>query len=194
MVKGDFNEPFRVFQLMSSYPGTWGIAGGWAIDLFINEVTRSHQDIEIAIPRSEQLMIQAYISDWELRYVIDGQFYDWEQNQHLTLPIHEIHGTDGDGSSLEILLNETDDTTWYFRRNTLIHYPRYDTFITSPSGIPILAPECVLLYKAKWCETKDNHDLKYALPYLNEDQKIWLASAIEMNHGSHHWLKVIQCK
>ena len=51
------------------------VAGGWVIDLFIGRETRSHQDIEIAIPRKEQLQLQTYLHDWNLRYVVDGTFF-----------------------------------------------------------------------------------------------------------------------
>jgi hypothetical protein len=29
----------------------WAVAAGWALDLFRGEVTREHEDTEIAIPR-----------------------------------------------------------------------------------------------------------------------------------------------
>ncbi|MEM8908799.1 MAG: hypothetical protein AAGD05_13210, partial [Bacteroidota bacterium] len=72
-----FAEPYRIAKLLTHYPGRWMIAGGWAIDLFLNKITRPHQDIEIAIPRTEQLQLKVYLSQWKLRYVISGQFFNW---------------------------------------------------------------------------------------------------------------------
>ncbi|MEZ5040874.1 MAG: hypothetical protein R2828_13340 [Saprospiraceae bacterium] len=34
--------PEAAAGLFASYPGTWCIAGGWAIDLFLGKTTRSH--------------------------------------------------------------------------------------------------------------------------------------------------------
>lgn len=184
-------EPTKMAKLLSEYEGLWMIAGGWAIDLFLNQNTRPHQDIEIAIPRREQFKLKSYLKEWHFRYVVSGQFYDWSDDMYLELPIHELHGTNPNGDTLEVLFNEINDTTWAFRRNLKITYPLEKVIYQSLSGIPILAPELVLLYKAKWVKEKDMHDFKHALPQLNSEQKAWLKNAIQTNHGEHEWLKWI---
>jgi hypothetical protein len=40
-------------EVMSSYPGYWGVAGGWALDLFLNRKTREHGDLEIVALRRD---------------------------------------------------------------------------------------------------------------------------------------------
>jgi hypothetical protein len=42
-----FNLLLKISKLMKDFNKPWYIAGGWAIDLFLGLVTRSHQDIEI---------------------------------------------------------------------------------------------------------------------------------------------------
>ena len=184
--------PKKIADLFSGYPGLWMVAGGWAIDLFLNKNTRKHNDIEIATPRSEQLDLKKYLNDWGLKYVISGEFFDWEDNQFLELPIHEIHGTNDLGDTIEILFNEIENDMWNFRRNLNIEYPLDKAIIKSPSGIPILAPEIVLLYKAKWKEEKDYHDLTHALPRMSTSSKKWLKDNIELNHGPHEWIEKIR--
>ena len=185
----NFHPATQIKTLLSDYDGLWMVAGGWAIDLFINRVTRHHHDIEIAIPRKDQLKLQVYLQSWELRYVVEGTFFDWKDGQYLELPIHEIHGKNLQGDTLEILMNEIEGDTFRFRRNLDIQLPLDKTVLQSPTGIPILCPEVVLLYKAKWAEEKDEHDLMQILPFLSREQKLWLKEAIFIQHESHPWLR-----
>ncbi|MEN0005883.1 MAG: hypothetical protein AAF798_17165 [Bacteroidota bacterium] len=185
--------PKAIATLLAKYPGTWAVAGGWAIDLFLNQVTRSHQDIEIAIPRMEQLRLKAYFPSWQWQYVVDGTFYHWAPQQYLELPIHELHARAPLGQGLEVLLNEFSAEEWRFRRHLAITYPLAKAIQASPLGIPILAPEIVLLYKAKWMEEKDLHDLSSILPHLPRTAKSWLREAIESHHGGEHpWVGLIR--
>ena len=46
-----FSEPLKVASLMRGFEPDWFIAGGWAIDLYLEKQTRLHDDIEIAIFR-----------------------------------------------------------------------------------------------------------------------------------------------
>ena len=41
-----FSEPIRLKKLLQGYKGIWMVAGGWAIDLYLNKETRHHHDIE----------------------------------------------------------------------------------------------------------------------------------------------------
>ena len=176
---------------MDNYDGLWAVAGGWAIDLYINQLTRHHHDIEIAIPRKDQLKLKEYLRDWKLKYVIEGEFFHWEDGLHLKLPIHEIHGQNLQGDKLEILLNEIEGDIFHFRRNVNIQLPLAKAILQSPSAIPVLCPEVVLLYKAKWVEEKDEHDLAQVLPFLSEEQKLWLREAIFIQHENHPWMEVL---
>ncbi|MDP6778940.1 MAG: hypothetical protein QGI83_19460, partial [Candidatus Latescibacteria bacterium] len=51
-----------VADLMSDIDLPWWIAGGWAIDLFLERQTRDHGDTDILIRREDQLDVQAYLS------------------------------------------------------------------------------------------------------------------------------------
>ncbi|MEH7455440.1 nucleotidyltransferase domain-containing protein [Gottfriedia acidiceleris] len=43
-----FEQCYKVYKLMKDFNNGWYIAGGWAIDLFLEKQTRNHHDIEIA--------------------------------------------------------------------------------------------------------------------------------------------------
>lgn len=183
-----FQAPKSVQLLLQHYPHSWMIAGGWAIDLYLNRETRVHQDVEIAIPRKDQLKFRAHMPDWNWRYVVDGTFYDWQADQVLQLPIHEIHGHLQE-ATLEVLLNEIEGDTWRFRRNLEVTYPSRQLVVTSKAGIPALCPEVVLLYKAKSCRDKDHADFRHAVTELSSAQLSWLKGAIKQVHGTNHpWL------
>ncbi len=186
-----FQVPFSIEKIMQDYSHPWAIAGGWAIDLFLNTVTREHQDIEIAIPRKDQLRIKSYLTDWDLQFITSGTFNHWPADHFLELPIHEIHGFQEDGNRLEILLNEFDGGIWKFRRNLSIQYATESVVITSSSGLPILSPEVVLLYKSKWLEPKDQSDFQYTLPLLSANQKKWLKAALITQYTQHEWLRFL---
>ena len=47
IVSEDFKPFFEVARIMSGFPGPWFVFGGWAIDLFLGEVTRAHSDVEM---------------------------------------------------------------------------------------------------------------------------------------------------
>ena len=75
----DFSEPHQVLGLLRDLPCPWGIAGGWAVDLFLDRLTRGHQDIEVAIFRDDQLVLQDYLClrGWSLEYVRGYRFFPW---------------------------------------------------------------------------------------------------------------------
>jgi hypothetical protein len=179
-----------VAKLMSGFNHPWWIAGGWAIDLFIGHVTRPHADIEIAILRSDQQALHAYLSDWELSKITPHGPARWLAGETLKIPVHEIHckREPGQPDKLEILLNESSDDQWLFRRDPTIRLPLAQLGKLSTDQIPFLAPEVVLLYKAKNPRAPDDDDFASAFPLLDADARAWLRRAIEHCHPGHAWL------
>ncbi|MHC5671583.1 nucleotidyltransferase domain-containing protein [Nostoc sp.] len=86
-----FSELVELSGLLNDFRQPWFVAGGWAIDLFIGDVTRVHKDIEIAIFRKDQSSLREYLFGWEFTKVVDGKMEPWNENEWLELPIHEIH-------------------------------------------------------------------------------------------------------
>lgn len=105
-----YTEPLRVVQIMAGFRYPWFVCGGWAIDLFINRVSRQHQDVDIGIWRSDQLALRTYLTarGWTPEKAIDGQRLHWPENEFINLPIHAIwckHPT-AQPSRIEVLFNE----------------------------------------------------------------------------------------
>lgn len=170
----------------------WYIAGGWAIDLYIGSHTRAHKDIEVAVLREDQQYVRAYLNDWSFQKAVHGQLQPWEQ-EFLALPIHEIHATHTvTGEQLEILLNDVANERWTFRRDTRISLPLSLLRCTTSTGIPYLAPEVVLLYKATQTREKDDADFYAVKPFLEEHRKQWLRDALTLHMPTHHWILALE--
>lgn len=61
----------------------------------------------------------------------------------------------------------------------------------SADGVPFLAPEVQLFYKAKAPLPKDEEDFDAVLPVLPEERRRWLVDAITKAYGPrpHPWTK-----
>lgn len=193
-----FTKPQEINDLMKDYKYTWFIAGGWAIDLFINSVTREHNDIEIGIFREEQYEMYKYFKDWTLKKVVKYEnkpkLEVWKENEYLCLPVHEIHGHNSNlnVNNIEILLNEKHEDYWIYRRNQNIKRNIQDTILISELGIPILSPEIVLLYKSSHNKEKDNKDFMSVIDKLSCSQKNWLRESLVVTNPNHEWLDMMR--
>jgi hypothetical protein len=83
----------QIVDTMHPFTGTWAIAGGWAIDLWLGRQTRSHADVDIAVFRDEQSLLRATFADWQFSKVVDGKLLSWPRGEVLRLPEHEIHAS-----------------------------------------------------------------------------------------------------
>lgn len=186
-----FEKCMSIKIVMSDFNKKWFIAGGWAIDLFLGKETRDHNDIEIGIFREDQIELKQYLRNWEFKKVLQGEFTSWH-SEYLELPIHEIQAINNvKKCELEILLNESDDENWKFRRDITIFYPLASVLRYSDTGIPYLAPEIVLLYKVKNTREKDHKDFLSVKDVLDTKQKNWLIQAIKIHEPKHEWLQFL---
>lgn len=184
-----FEQCKNVTSVMTDFNKPWFIAGGWAIDLFMGRETRQHQDIEIALFRKDQFSLKEYLKEWDFKKVIKGEFYSWD-NEFLELPIHEIHAC-LNGNRLEVLLNESTEEDWKFRRDMRISYPFQKVWSYSDTGIPYLNAEIVLLYKVKNTRKKDHQDFMLIKDHLEENKKKWLRNAIQLHEPKHKWIELL---
>ena len=67
--------PEQVAELLAGVQAPWYVAAGWAIDLFLGEERREHEDLEIAVPRVRFPEIAERLSGFEL-FVPDSDLTD----------------------------------------------------------------------------------------------------------------------
>lgn len=185
-------ELFRAAKVMHGFRGRWGIAGGWAIDLFVGRQLRPHADIDVAILRDDQAALHDHLSGARIEKVVDRELVPWESGERLELPVHEIHVTWADGFHLEFLLNEYDGESqeWLFRRDPRIRRS-VDSVFSMGRGLPRLSPEVVLLYKSKGTGPKDDAGFAAAIGLMTPEQRGWVRDALTATSPEHHWLAVL---
>jgi len=189
----DGADLFRAAKIMHRFGDRWGIAGGWAIDLFVGRHLRPHADIDVAILRDDQASLRDRLSGARIEKAVDGELVLWDPAERLELPIHEVHATWPDGFHLELLLNEWDGASgeWMFRRDPRIRR-LVDTVFAMGRGLPRLAPEVVLLYKSKGSDAKDDAEFAAAFGLMTPEQRQWLSCALAVTRPQHPWLATLR--
>jgi hypothetical protein len=86
------------------------------------------------------------------------------------------------------MIADSRDDWWFFRRMPTIERPLAGLGSRTAEGIPYLAPEIQLLYKAKGLRPKDEADFTRTLPALDEEHRRWLRDALVKVHPHHPWL------
>jgi hypothetical protein len=186
---------------MKGFPHPWYVCGGWAIDLFLGEVTREHEDLEIAIPRADQEALRRHYEGWGPFKSVGG-WQSWAEGEFLELPIHQVlfrpprSGPPRDPweasyDERQFFLDDAQEGVWICRRDARVTRPFTELTSRSSEGIPFVVPEVQLLYKAKHHLEKDEHDFERALPRLHQPQRTWLKDALGVVHPDDPWLEAL---
>ena len=99
---------------------SWGVVGGWAIDLFVGRATRYHGDIEIAIPADRFPALAAAVRELEWDVVGDGRLWPYPaalgrfRQTWLREPASGLF-------LLDVFRESHDGATWTFRRDPSDH-------------------------------------------------------------------------
>lgn len=186
----EFAEVTKIGSLLRDLPCPWFVCGGWALDLFLGRVTRPHKDVDVAVARADQLVVRDYLlgRGWTLERAEDGQLIPWPDGERLELPSHAVwcRNDSHDPDFFEVLLNEVDGGGFRFRRDQSVTLARGRMSFRTPSGLPVLAPEIVLLYKSSRPEEHDA-DFRSTAPSLSEESRGWLKGALERLSARHPW-------
>ena len=79
-----------------------------------------------------------------------------------------------------------------FRRDTSITIPADQALLQSEQGIPIMAPEIVLLYKSKHDREEDDYDFHIIVRALAPEKKAWLRDMLVKLYGHHKWVQYLE--
>jgi hypothetical protein len=168
--------------------------GGWTVDAWLGHQTRSHGDVDLTIFHEDQRAIFEYFGDGWLLNGHDVHNEDgtepWD-GRTLEFPSH-IHGY-ADAFNLDIQLNRRSGDEWIFSRQHDITLPISHCITMSPWGIPTLAPEAILFYKAIGSPIRphDETDFHILSPTLSDSARAWLGEAITRLRPGHAWLDVL---
>jgi hypothetical protein len=202
---------------MSSFRPPWALCGGWAVDSWLGRQTRDHADIDISVFHDDQRALFDHLAGWHLiahdPNVVGDTTELWD-GRRLDLPAH-IHARPGDGLNLnalntwvrspgaqprdglnlEIMLNERSGRDWVLSREHGITMATSRCVLRSGWGLPTLAPEVIMFYKAtayageEWFTPRSHDDLDFRalLPLLTGQGRDWLREAIAIV-PAHPWL------
>ena len=184
----DFVSASSKLERLADVTPEWAVAGGWAIDLWLDEQTRDHHDIEVVVRACDQAAVhEALCSRWDLSCLDPpgGGWLPWS-GAALEPPAFQLQAR---SSTIEfdIFTETTDQAMWHFRRDDRISRPLSELITLSGSGLPIVRPEVQLLYMAKSTEAKNQHDFDIARPRLDQAAACWLAEALATTLPGHHW-------
>ncbi len=183
-------HPEEATRRLASVSTPWCVAAGWAIDLFLGEQRREHEDIEIAAPADRFDEVAAALAELELHVVGPGTAVPLAQATELLETHHQTWGLDRAASvwRIDVFREPSDGDTWICRRDASIRLPYSEAIEKTADGIPYARPEIVLLFKAKQARPKDEGDLAAVLPHLDAARRRWLAESIALVHPGHFWL------
>jgi len=182
--------PYEVMKRVAGAQIPWAVCGGWAIDLFLDQETRAHEDIEIEILRADFPKLRQWLAPLEFYEVGDGEVRALALG---AVPPPEKHQTwlaDPTAQTwlMDAMLQEGDAETWVCRRNPALVTPRDRMIGKTRYGVPYLKPEAVLLFKAKQTRPKDEADFVSAVPRMDGAARAWLKDALTQTHPAHHWI------
>ena len=192
--------PQDAARFFDGYPGTWWIAGGWALEAFTG-VIRHHDDLDPS----------ALIADLPLlRRHLAGRLHAWTAASGALKPL--LHDDRPEAAAAEvlpegcnqlwtrrdadhpweydILLAPGSRDEWVYRRDASIRMPMDDA-LWQRDGIRYIQPEIQLLYKARGLREKDQVDFDATLPFLGARRRRWLTDALERTIPHHPWLSAL---
>jgi hypothetical protein len=182
-------SPGEVSRRLAGIGTRWYVAGGWAVDLHLGRQTRPHGDIEIAIPAAGYPELRDRFPGYALDAVGSGRIWP-DPTPAVLAAVHQTWLRDpatGD-YLLDVFREPHDADTWICRRDATIRLPYDDVIHHTEDGIPYLAPELVLLFKAKAARPKDQTDFDAILPHLTATQRAHLSALLTRVHPGHPWL------
>ena len=181
-------RPEDVARLLAGLSVPWYVAAGWALDLFRGEQTREHEDLEIGVPAIAFGAVRDALAGYNFEVAGSGRL--WPLDSPAFHVMHQTWVSDpGTGQyKLDIFREPQHDGAWVCRRDETIRMPYQETIRRTGDGIPYLAPEIVLLFKAKGARAKDQADFDSVLPLLDPDAVGWLRRVLGRAHPGHAWI------
>jgi hypothetical protein len=185
-------SPWRPRELADRLRGVavpWYVAGGWALDLYRGFESREHEDLEIGVPADGFAAIRSALGDLEFDVVLDGR--RWPLDSPAFASSHQTWGRDPASGAyrLDVFREKHDGDTWICRRDESIRRNYAEIILRNADGIPYLAPEIVLLFKARWARPKDDEDLRGVLPSFDRERRSALRDLVAQVHPGHRWLE-----
>ena len=161
---------------MATFPGEWALCGGWAVDAWLRQQTREHKDVDIAVFQEDLPALLSHFEGWELlaHDAVDPDSTDQWDGRSLGLPAH-VHARTA-GVDLDFQVSMCKAELCFIAPGVEVDLQQAVT--NSAWGVPVLAPEVVLYYKALERRPQDELDFAVLEPQLSDEQASWLRDAL----------------
>ncbi|WP_407570356.1 hypothetical protein [Deinococcus altitudinis] len=188
----------RAAALLSPLGIPWMFAAGWALDLHRHsisglkpsqprdEASRPHEDVDVVVGREHQLVVGKALTGagYRVSGVREGAYVPW--TEPLEPPHFQLHAHREGHEMLDLMLTDLSGDLWHYRRDPAVTLPLARARLVSTLGLPYLAPEAALLFKATGANgrvrPKDQRDFEAVLPALGAAARGWLATRLGEDH------------
>lgn len=205
-------------QLLNGAPFAWAVCGGYALELFLNRDIRTHGDVDLCVFEEDRRRILPFMlqKGWKV-YEFCGwgkvrplekdsestqgrnlmcvhgtpeivRFYPSDEPDRL---YHEFFHTGLQSLEyLDVLFNTKCEASFVLDAKKGIQRAMQKA-ILQREGIPYLAPEIVLLYKASRADNADYRlDFEQTYAHLRAEQKAWFSeNLLRMYSKGHAWMR-----
>jgi hypothetical protein len=158
----------------------WYVAGGWSVDLFL----------EVAVPAAHFALLPPLFPELDFWVPAGEGVLVPMTAETLAGDSHQTWAWDPAAARwrFDVFREPHDGDVWICRRDEQrIRRPYREIIRRTDDGIPYLAIEAVLLFKAKHTRDKDEADFTAALPLLSRAERGWLDATLGLIHPYHPW-------
>jgi hypothetical protein len=175
---------------LSMLRAPWWVAGGRAIDLYLGTQSRPHEDLDIGVLRRDVIEVLSTLSSCEIFEAKDGLLTRLGRSAIPRTSVNSLwcRPIGNQDWTFELMLDDSEGDCWAFRRDTTIQMPLSLAIRRDAQGVPFLAPEIQLLYKARSVRAKDQADFDCVGPRLDSVARAWLRVALNRTDPYHQWL------
>jgi hypothetical protein len=183
-------SPAEAAALFAGASFRWWVAGGWSVELGATP-HRSHEDLEIAVPRRDLSAVRAWLHDFHLWDTFEGGIHHLAPGTDLPEDREQVWVRRDAYSPwvLDLMLTPVDGDTWIYKRDARVTRPLDAVIRVGADGVPYQRPEITLLFKSRRRWPKDEVDFAAVVPTLAGADRAWLRDAIDLTEPpGHPWL------